>query len=630
VPSPVAFVPLRYGREIVGGSEALTREAAIGLAARGWEVEVLTSRVIDHYSWEDELPEGVSVEDGVTIRRFSSVRHHTRRGREAQLAIQHGTVPPIDDQWTWVSWRYSTPDLHRYLLRQGTGYSAVVFSPYLFWNATACLAASPSNAVVMPCLHDETYARLDVVRPVLASPRSVWFLSEPEHRLAHRLGSVAAHHVVTGAGIHPPASYDPDGFRRRHGLHRPFLLYAGRREAAKGWEWLVDTFAEAARGGLDGVDLVTVGAGEVRTPPGLAGRVIDLGFVSEAERNDAFAAALAYVQPSRMESFSRTVMEAWLAGTPVLVVKGSEVVEWHVDRSAGGFSFGSAGELAAHVRRLQSDAAGAGEMAAHGRRYAIEEYSWPVVLDRMEADLEYMGSLRSPRSPAGAVEEAAPAGAVEEAAPAGVGGAPRGEWGPESGRVLVVGTYPPIPLPSADASVAAARRSWDAGRETIVVSPRLSAADLMVPVAGPLAGVRLERMRVLTSSDWVVLVVEEGFPFTPGRAAMQLATAAGLRRSLRRFRHVTVVLVGSPRVPDRAIAMLRAAADEVLRHAAAGGTPGVTPLGPAEATPGERPVQLAASISRRVLGRHADPLRARLGQIRRQLRERPGRNSSGG
>ncbi len=372
----------------------MAREAAIGLAERGWKVEVLTSRVVDHYSWADELPEGDSVEDGVTVRRFSSVLQHTRRGREAQLSIQAGTVPPLDDQLTWVSWRYTTPDLYQYLLRHGGSFSAVIFSPYLFWNTIVGLSATPDNAVVMPCLHDETYARLDVVRPVLAAPKSLWFLSEPEHQLAHRLGPVADHHIVTGAGIHPPSSYDPDGFRARHGLVRPFILYAGRREAAKGWEWLLDTFAASVAGGGPEVDLVTMGAGEVNPPAGLAGRVIDLGFLPDEERNDAFAAALAYVQPSRMESFSRTVMESWLAGTPVLVVEGSEVVEWHVTRSGAGFSFSTAEQLAGHLRRLLSDPAGAAEMSEKGRRYVLDEYAWPVVLDRMEADLEYVGSAK--------------------------------------------------------------------------------------------------------------------------------------------------------------------------------------------------------------------------------------------
>jgi len=365
------------------------REAAVGLAGRGWDVEVLTTRAVDHYTWANDLPEGTSVEDGVTVRRFSTVHHVSRSGHRAQLMIQDGMVPPIDDQWTWVSWRFRVPDLFQHLLRHGAAYEAIVFSPYLFWTTTACLEAVASRAVVMPCLHDETYARLHVVRPVLADPASVWFLSEPEHRLAHRLGPVAAHHLVTGAGIDVPSGYDPAGFRARHGLTRPFVLYAGRRERDKGWDWLVEAFGDAvAGGGLDKVDLVTIGVGEAVCPPRLAGRVIDLGFLSDVDRNDAFAAALAYLQPSRMESFSRTIMEAWLAGTPVFAIEGSEVVAWHCERSGGGATFANGAELREQLLRIITQP-GAGEaMAAGGRRYVLENYSWPVVLDRMEADLQ--------------------------------------------------------------------------------------------------------------------------------------------------------------------------------------------------------------------------------------------------
>lgn len=387
MPGRVAFVPPRYGPQIVGGSEALTREIAMGLSERGWEVDVLTTRVVNHYSMENELPEGESLEDGLTVRRFSTVRQWSRCGYRAQQAIQKETVPPLDDQWTWVSWLFTVPDLFHYLLRHGDDYGSVVFSPYLFWNTTACLPAITGNAVVMPCLHDETYARLDVVRPALSSPRSVWFLSEPEHQLAHELGDVATRHTVTGAGMYAPAAYDPDGFKAKHGITRPFVIYAGRREADKGWDWLLEAFESAIENGAGDVDLLTFGAGEVKVPPGLASRVIDLGFVSEAERDDAFAAALAYVQPSRMESFSRTVMEAWLAGTPVLHIDGSAVVAWHCERSGGGFSFGNGPEMARHIQKLLGDPELAAATAEKGRRYVLEEYSWPVVLDRIEADL---------------------------------------------------------------------------------------------------------------------------------------------------------------------------------------------------------------------------------------------------
>src|SRR5436853_6993215 len=69
----LAFITPRYGDEVVGGSEAVMREAAQGLAARGWEVEVLTTCARDHYTWRNEYPPGTTRVDGLTLRRFETV-----------------------------------------------------------------------------------------------------------------------------------------------------------------------------------------------------------------------------------------------------------------------------------------------------------------------------------------------------------------------------------------------------------------------------------------------------------------------------------------------------------------------------------------------------------------------------
>ncbi len=247
------------------------------------------------------------------------------------------------------------------------------------------------RAVVIPCLHDEAYARLEVLRPVIGDPALVWFLSEPEHQLAHGLGPVARRHSVTGAGVPVPLGYDPLGFAEKHNLRRPFVLFAGRNEEGKGHAWLLEAFAAAVTDrGLD-LDLVTIGKGDPGAhrgaPKSVADRVIDLGFVSDEERNNAFAAASAYVQPSRVESFSRTVMESWLAGTPVIASTKSNVVAWHCWRSGGGLMFSTDAEFAEHLDLVARKPEQADEVAAAGRRYVIDNYTWPNVLDRMEASL---------------------------------------------------------------------------------------------------------------------------------------------------------------------------------------------------------------------------------------------------
>jgi glycosyltransferase involved in cell wall biosynthesis len=388
----VAFVPPRFGRDLVGGSEAVSREAALGLAGRGWDVEILTTCAVDHFTWVNELPPGTSVEDGLTVRRFPTVHTPSRAAHKAELVIQGGGVPSLDEQVSWLSYRFQVPKLFHHILRHQHEYDALIYSPYLFWTTAVCAPVTASQAIVIPCLHDEHYARLDLFRPVLADPAAVWFLSEPEHQLAHRLGPVAPGHQVTGAGVTVPSSYDPEGFRARHGLRRPFLLYSGRREGGKGWDWLMHAFKYTLEHGDPGLDLATTGVGPVLPPPEMADRVIDLGFLDHAERDNAMAAAATYVQPSRMESFSRTIMEAWLAGTPVIASAASEVVAWHCHRSGGGITYSDECEFATCVLALASSPARGAELADRGRRYVLEHYTWDAVLDLMEADLRRLRS----------------------------------------------------------------------------------------------------------------------------------------------------------------------------------------------------------------------------------------------
>jgi glycosyltransferase involved in cell wall biosynthesis len=384
----IAFVPPRYGPEIVGGSEAVMREAAQGLARRGWDVEVFTTCARDHYTWRNEYPAGTSTEDGIVVHRFPVEGAEVKRSRmRIEERIQAREPVSIDDQRAWLDGLFRVPNLFRELVMTADGYDALILSPYLFWTTVTAATIAPERTIIMPCLHDEPYAYLDVLKPVLSDVARLWFLSEPEHELAHRCAVIPAHEV-TGAGVHVPDEYHPEKFVERHGLERPFILFAGRRERGKGWDWLESSFQFAIRQYDVPFDLVTIGVAPEGSPTDTSGRVHNLGFVDQDEVADAFAAAAAYVQPSTNESFSRTVMESWLAGTPVLASAGSEVLQWHCDRSGGGLTFADEFELA-HCLSFLAAAPGNAELLARaGRAYVLANYRWDVVLDAMEASLQ--------------------------------------------------------------------------------------------------------------------------------------------------------------------------------------------------------------------------------------------------
>jgi glycosyltransferase involved in cell wall biosynthesis len=384
----LAFVTTRFGLDVVGGAEVVAREAAEGFAARGHEVDVLTTCARDHYTWKNVYPPGEERVGGITVHRFPAERSpHSHLRNLIERRVQLGEEITADEELTWLNGLFLVPGLYHHLLVHGSRYDAVVLGPYLFWTTVAGAAVDPRRSIVMPQMHDESYARLTVFRPMMADSAAIWFMSEPEHQLAHRLGPVAARHAVTGQGVKVPTSYDPEGFRARHGLERPFVLFAGRRERGKGWDDLLHAFGEAVVRHRLPFDLVTLGVGAVHPPPALAGRVIDLGFLDDDERDNAYAAAAAYAQPSPMESFSRTIMEAWLAGTPVIASAASEVVGWHGERSGAGLTYDDVHGLVACLEFVAEAPDLARELARRGRQYVLDNYTWPVALDRMEASV---------------------------------------------------------------------------------------------------------------------------------------------------------------------------------------------------------------------------------------------------
>ncbi|MEM8922563.1 MAG: glycosyltransferase family 4 protein [Actinomycetota bacterium] len=424
----IAFVPPRFGDGVVGGAEAVVSEMARALAALGLSVEILTTCARDHFTWANEFPAGDEQVGDIVVRRFPTVVDtpgvHRRRLGDRILA---GDTIDLASQQLWINDSLRVPDLWHYVLDHGERYRAIVLAPYLFWTTYAVGQVLPARTIVMPCLHDEPMARLDIFKPLMEGARGVWFLTDPEAELAGELFDVPRRNAVVGAGIDVVDTHDPDAFRSEYGVEGPFLYYAGRREWGKGWLQLVEAFGRLLADGVDDLQLVTSGVGDIEAPEEVRRRIVDVGFLSDAMRDNAMAAASAYVQPSALESFSRTVLEAWAAGTPVIANAGSAVVSWHVERSGAGLLYRGTSELTEALRFAAEEPTALAALAGPGRHYVSEHYRWSDVVDRMLDTLDRW--LPTPAlATAGAPPMPPPSMAPPSTAPAS---APDGgiEWG---------------------------------------------------------------------------------------------------------------------------------------------------------------------------------------------------------
>ncbi|MFP5377802.1 MAG: hypothetical protein ACLGIO_13620 [Acidimicrobiia bacterium] len=119
-------------------------------------------------------------------------------------------------------------------------------------------------------------------------------------------------------------------------------------------------------------------------------------------------------------------------------------------------------------------------------------------------------------------------------------------------RVLVVGSYPPMPGPSARRALAVVGRLCAAGHDVEVLSPRPSAAHHHRPLAGLGAAVALARRA--RSYDHLVLRLEPGLPLRRRLAAVD---GAALVAALVPWRRVTLEvddLAGLPLAPGGRVA----------------------------------------------------------------------------
>ena len=379
----LAMVVPRYGRAILGGAEMHGRQLAEKLAAAGHAVEVLTTCAADHYTWANTLAAGAERDGDLTVRRFPVDRRDNGIHGELERAIVAGYPLSRDEERLWMRHGVASTAMEEHLATAGAGYDAVLAMPYLFGTTYFAWETRPERCLLIPCLHDEPYARLGIVADMLAGARGVLFNAHPEAALGQRLAGRIDRWTIVGLGFEPDPPGDPAAFRSRHGLgDAPFILSVGRREGGKNIPLLVEYFTryKTLRGG--DLRLLQAGSGDVRLPR--RPDVVDLK-PDWSQRDAMYRAATIFCQPSVNESLSIVMMQAWLAERPVLSHGQGAVTRDHCERSDGGLWFSNYAEFEAVVDRLLADPELARTLGRNGRAYVRATYSWEAVLDRFTA-----------------------------------------------------------------------------------------------------------------------------------------------------------------------------------------------------------------------------------------------------
>ena len=350
----------------MGGSESLTYQFAMRLAARGHDVRVVCGQSFD--------PRPRYTENGVDVVQV--------KPRGGLLGLMADASTLVDLMRTEVLERWADD---RELIHN-------VGREYLDSSLDVC-AELDIPSVLTPLAHPgqfhggdapsdfERYRRATAITTMTEWERG-WYASH---------GIDPFRIVTTGMGPNASRSSDGAGFRTRHRIPAgaPIVLYVGRRERYKGFIHLLDATDLVWRGHPD-TRFVFIGV------PGFYGAVIDefarypderiveIERATSMERSAAFDACDVYAMPSLHETFGIGYLEAWLHEKPVIggdIPPLREVITNGVDGFVVPQRIDAIGSA---LVTLLGDPALRARMGQAGHAKLAERWDWEHVIDRVE------------------------------------------------------------------------------------------------------------------------------------------------------------------------------------------------------------------------------------------------------
>ena len=391
------FVIPRYWTGIAGGAETLCGQLAENLVKRGERVSIATTCAKDNRSWENSFSPGITKEAGIDVYRFPVAERDLERWIPLQIKISENRQLTIDEQLDWMQHSVNSPQLYEFIRDNRDSFKNFFFGPYLFGTTFWGSQIHPDKSYLVPCLHDEEYAYLDITREMFRHVKGCLFNAKAEQKLADKLyGKINGTDVGMGFVL--------EDYNRQDYLvpyfedNSPYILYFGRKETGKNVHVLIDYFikfkesllneeieAEKAQR-LTSLKLVIAGGGDFKDlyrDKALERQdIIDIGHVSEVDKKRLMSQALYLCQPSLNESFSIVIMEAWLLGTPVLVHANCAVTRQHVIDSKGGLYFADYYDLKAIIEESIDNQKLLKDFAYNGESYVKSNYNWDRIIEK--------------------------------------------------------------------------------------------------------------------------------------------------------------------------------------------------------------------------------------------------------
>ncbi len=386
----VAIVVQRYGEDVSGGAEMHARSIAEHLLSIA-DVDVFTTCARDYLSWKNEFPAGTSRINGVRVTRFPVVQERELPNTITEHELFQKSYA-LDLQYNWM-WRVgpASPQLFKRIERAEPEFDFFIFFTYEYAHAVFGMPLVKHKAILVPEAHEQRHLQLPIFRLLFSQPRAIAYNVTAERKFVERLtGNWHIPSDIVAMGVDEPEDYSAERFREKFGVQGPFITYLGRLVAEKGVDQLIQDFIRYKDTHPSELSLVLMGRGNSPVPD--RPDIITTGFVTEQDKFDGLAAAEILILPSKWESLSIIILEAWLVKTPVMVNAECSVTVEQTQRSQGGMYYRTFDEFSRMVETITQDKELQSRLGENGRQFVLDNYVWDKIVQKYEKLFEMIKS----------------------------------------------------------------------------------------------------------------------------------------------------------------------------------------------------------------------------------------------
>jgi len=371
----IAFVVQRYGLEVSGGAEYHCRLLAEHLSQYLY-VDVITTCAVDYISWENYYKPGVEILNSVRVVRFpvDYLRKRWIFGGLSKIIYNFPHTRVIEELWMRAQGPYSSK-LFEYIQNSRNNYSCFIFITYQYCTTYFGIKYVRDRSILVPTAEDTPQLRLKIFKDVFNAPQRIIYNTPEEKKLINQL--FKNEHIksdVIGIGISLPGKIEPENFRNKYNIKDRFILYIGRITVDKGCNELLEFFIKYNKDCKENLKLVLIGKAYMKIPGHKD--IIHLGFLPEEDKFSALKSTELLVLPSRYESLSMVLLEAWCMGKPVLVNSECAVTKGQVERSKGGLVYADYHDFKEKLNMLINNKRMSEELGKNGYNYYYRNYSW--------------------------------------------------------------------------------------------------------------------------------------------------------------------------------------------------------------------------------------------------------------